>query len=645
MLDKVKLGDFLRGWAERLGSSESTRSTTTVTAGLISLTIHALFLAGLAFAGHQVHEVAQTTFSSEVYEPSALEPLKTDSTLQDIDQSDERPVLEASGSFAPILATSNVQGAASAASPATADEALAALDMGRRDLTRAMDMIAPSAMTLGKNFAIEGNGAEHVTGVEGAVDRIAVEIVRRLEQGRTLVAWAFDASLSLEAERKRLAKHIETIYTHINQLDANRLAADDGLLTTVVAFGQARKAMTPKPTGDVSLVREAIASIQADTSGEEHTFGTVAEIVTKFGRYKSSKGDSYNLMVIVVTDEVGDDQEKLEPTIEAAVKREVPVYVLGSQALFGRAQREMDYYDPKTKQMFRGLKVDAGPESVAIEQIRLPFWYGGPQYDVLESGFGPWGLSRLASATGGIYFVSRFDGAKMGFDASVMKEYRPDWESKRAYEADVSRSPLRRAVIDASLITQQNLPGMPTLIFPPIDAPNFKDVLQNNQVIAERTAYTVDEAIAPINAVVKYRDRETSRRWQAHFDLIRGRLLAMKVRCYEYNFACAQLVKDPPKFQNSKSNAWRFVPDAQIRYSDKAAAAAKEAQALLQRVVDEHPETPWALLAARELKNPLGFKPVEAYLQPPRPRDESAAAKKKAMNKSAEMKPAEPPRL
>ena len=645
MLDKVKVGDILGGWADRFRSPASARSTTTVTAGLISLTIHALFLVGLAFAGHQVHEVAQTAFSSEVYEPSALEPLKSDSTLQDIDQEDDRPVLEASGSFAPILATSNVQGAASAASPATADEALAALDMGRRDVTRAMDVIAPSATTLGKNFSIEGNGAEHVTGVEGAVDRIAVEIVRRLERGRTLVAWAFDASLSLEAERKRLAKHIETIYTHINQLDENRLAADGGLLTSVVAYGQARKAMTPKPIADVAEVRGAIASIQPDTSGEEHTFGTVAEIVSKLGRYKAPNGDSYNLMVIAVTDEVGDDQEKLEPTIEAALKREVPVYVLGSQALFGRAQREMDYYDPKTKQTFRNLKVDAGPESVMIEQIRLPFWYGGPQYDVLESGFGPWALSRLASATGGIYFVSRFDGGKMGFDASVMKEYRPDWGPKREYEAEVARSPVRRAVIEASLITQQNLPGMPALIFPPMDAPNFKDVLQNNQVIAERTAYTVDEAIAPINAAAKHRDRETSRRWQAHFDLIRGRLLAMKVRCYEYNFACARLVKDPPKFQDSKSNAWRLVPDAEVRYSDKAAAAAKEAQALLQRVVDEHPETPWALLAGRELKNPLGFKWVEAYVPPPKPRDESAAAAKKKMNRPEQMKPAEPPKL
>ena len=63
-----------------------------------------------------------------------------------------------------------------------------------------------------------------------------------------------------------------------------------------------------------------------------------------------------------------------------------------------------------------------------LEQIRLPFWYGGPQYEIVEAGFGPYALSRLASATGGIYFVTRFDSRRMGFDPARMREYKPDWD-------------------------------------------------------------------------------------------------------------------------------------------------------------------------------------------------------------------------
>ena len=111
-------------------------------------------------------------------------------------------------------------------------------ELVKLDVRRATEVVVPTATMLGQTVSIRGNGAEMVGGVEGAVDRIATEIVRRLEQGRTLVVWAFDASGSLQAERQRLVKHIETIYTHINQLDESHLSSDNGLLTMVVAFGQ-----------------------------------------------------------------------------------------------------------------------------------------------------------------------------------------------------------------------------------------------------------------------------------------------------------------------------------------------------------------------------------------------------------------------
>ncbi len=69
-------------------------------------------------------------------------------------------------------------------------------------------------------------------------------------------------------------------------------------------------------------------------------------------------------MVIVVTDEVGDDdKEYLEPAIEAASSAKVPVYVLGSQAIFGRAEGFMDYTDPKTGKTFRNVPVRQGPRA------------------------------------------------------------------------------------------------------------------------------------------------------------------------------------------------------------------------------------------------------------------------------------------
>lgn len=617
----------------------------------VSLVVHLAVLVVLGLIGLKVHSETVKPFEGTAAAvDTALNPNMEDTTFQDLDQSNEPPVEAALGSFAPNVATITVSSSASSAAPAPAPEldASSAVSLARLDVQRATDTLVPTASMFSQNVAIKGSGAEHVGSAEGAVDRTAQEILRRLEKGRTLVVWAFDASGSLQAERERLAKHIETIYTHIDQLDQEHRASEGGLLTMVVAFGESRKAMMDAPSDDHDAIARAIRSVPLDTTGIESTFTTVAEVVRKWGRYKDSKGNVYKTMIIVVTDEIGDDESALEDTIALATDRkyQVPVYVLGSQALFGRTEGRVNYTDPKSGRTFYNIPVRQGPESLLPEQIVLPFWYGGDQYAMLDSGFGPYALSRLAGATGGIYFVTRLGQTRQGFDPVAMREYKPDWVSRAQYESAVQTHPLRKAVIDAALLTQQQgLPGMPSLVFPPVDGTEFKEVMERNQAISAQTSYLVDAAIEPINAVVKLRDRETSRRWQAHYDLIRGRLMAMKVRSYEYNWACAQMKKDPLKFKKPDSNAWRLVPDTEIHFSDKAAAAARQATDLLKKVVAEHPNTPWALLAQRELKDPMGFKWVESYVKPiVRKESAEAVAKKKAQMKNM-AKPEPPPKL
>jgi hypothetical protein len=642
-------GEAVRGVEARfprLASRVGGRLDIEIPALFMSLAVHALLLVGLAFAGYRSYSEVHREFRSELVDNL----LSSESTFQDLDQSADLPSpTPLAGSFAPNLAPtitsapSQAGGVPVSAAPEDAKRALAP-ELAKLDVRRATEVVLPTARLLAQTVSIRGNGAEMVADVGGAVDRIAIEIVRHLEQDRTLVVWAFDASGSLQAERQRLGKHIETVYTHIKQLDENDRAADSGLVTMVVAFGHDRKPMLPKPTAELSEILESIHNIEQDDTGIETTFTTVAEIVSRWGRYKDATNRAYRTMVIVVTDEVGDDEGRLEDAVALAQRAKVPVYVLGSQAVFGSTHGYMNYTDPKTKRVFYHVPVRQGPESAMLEQIRLPFWYEGPQYEILEAGFGPYALSRLASASGGIYFVTRFDTRRMGFDPARMREYKPDWVRRDQYELQVTRSPLRRAVLNAALLTQQKLPGMPSLFFPPADVPEFKDAMAQNQGIAERTAYTVEEALTPINEVARLRDRETSRRWQAHYDLIRGRLLAMKVRCYEYNWICARMKKDPPKFTNPRSNAWRLVPDRAIRYSEKAEAAAHEAEALLRRVVEDHPATPWALLAQRELKDPLGFKWVETYVPAPRRNDNAAEMKRNRQN-SGPAKPPEVPKL
>ena len=189
-------------------------------------------------------------------------------------------------------------------------------------------------------------------------------------------------------------------------------------------------------------------------------------------------------------------------------------------------------------------------------------------------------------------------------------------------------------------VTDEQLLATASLSFP-ADRFEFVTAMMKNQEIAAKVAYTVDQVLEPMvrgtrltefaSAVLARRgefslepmmrgdtvlDLETSRNWQADYDLVLGRLLAIKVRCNEYNWACACMKLDPPKFSNKMSNAWRLVRDEKIRYSVGAATAAREGKSLLKRVVDERPGSSWAFLAQRQLSSPFGFRWQETYVDP-----------------------------
>jgi hypothetical protein len=193
---------------------------------------------------------------------------------------------------------------------------------------------------------------------------------------------------------------------------------------------------------------------------------------------------------------------------------------------------------------------------------------------------------------------------------------------------------------------QDQIPGMPPLFFPAAEEPEFKMAMGRYQEQVARAVYTVNAALEPIDAAAKLHDREPSRRWRAHYDLARGRLLALKVRCDEFNWACAKMKKDPPRFTRKDTNAWRLVPDEEIRYGgDRLASLASQATAILKKVVTDYPNTPWALLAERELKDPLGFRWVETHVRvtPRTNNDTPSEVRKRA--KETSPKPPEPPKL
>ena len=125
--------------------------------------------------------------------------------------------------------------------------------------------------------------------------------------------------------------------------------------------------------------------------------------------------------------------------------------------------------------------------------------------------------------------------------------------------------------------------------------------------------------------------------------------MALKVRADEYNWACAQLKQLGLGDVETKSNHWYFKPSRKMGGGAASRKASLEAERLLKRVIDDAPNTPWGLLAQRDLSIPMGFEVEQRFDPPPKPaeqRNVAAAPGKKAVqlaNDAPKKKKPDPP--
>src|SRR5262249_10588717 len=195
------------------------------------------------------------------------------------------------------------------------------------------------------------------------------------------------------------------------------------------------------------------------------------------------------------------------------------------------------------------------------------------------------------------------------FDQQALKAFEPDYrfDTPQEYINDVNRHRLRQAVMHAGELSQKYKPrGSPVLELR-VRPPNYLQQLTDAQKPAAQTLDALDNILAAfVGDLEPDYQKENSPRWRAHYDLTRGRLLALRVRAQEYNSACAILKQLGTGDVASKSNHWIFRPARQFSSGAAARKTAAEATRLLKRVLDEAPDTPWERLAQRELSVPLG---------------------------------------
>lgn len=458
--------------------------------------------------------------------------------------------------------------------------------------------------------AVETSGASEKTGgVEGSLDRMTFEIMNSLKDRQTLVVWLFDESGSLAVRRNEIADRFENIY---GQLDSLKAQNQEGhLKTAIVGFGQGLNLYTPEPITDVREAVNLVRSIKNDDSGREFVFSAVGAVVKKWSKFRRAS-DKHNCMVVVVTDERGDDYKKLEEVAALCSKQNFKVFTIGNASPFGR---EKGYVKYTYKDGFQDdIAVDQGPESVMMEVVDLPFW-GGRRVasSRISSGQGPYALTRLCAETGGLYLITQ-DTAGPNFDRFVMKDYMPDYRPIRYYVKDVNASATKMALIEAAEATTRVPVRAPALRFKADSDNALRTAAADAQKPAAELQYQVDQIVKILEKGQKTRDKLTDPRWRAAYDLAMGRAYALRARAVGYNIMLAQMKVNPKLFAKDGNNTWTMKSAESVETGPSVKKDIKRATEYLSRVIDEHTGTPWEYLAAREIEQKMSWGWAESYI-------------------------------
>lgn len=488
-----------------------------------------------------------------------------------------------------------------------------------------------------ENVIVKGVGSVGTSGAVGAVDRITHEILLSLDERPTLVLWLFDQSGSLKPQREAIAKRFDRVYQELGVIEASGNEAfkqHEGtpLLTAVAEFGTGVDLLTPKPTSDLDEIKAAVRAIRDDAAGKgkENVFQSVHYLAERF-RHQRLATPRRNVMIVVFTDEAGDDVEHLDDALDVCRKYEMPVYVVGVPAPFGRVTAYVKYIDPDPKfdQSPQWAPVHQGPESLLPERLMLLFGGTAEEESQVDSGFGPFGLCRLAYETGGLYFtvhpnrkvgerIQQWETAAMSshiamfFDPRVMRNYRPEYVSSAEYAKMLQSNRACAALVEAAQMSAITPMGDVRTRFPKVDDGQLARDLSNAQRAAAKLEPKMNQLVGILRQGEKDRSKISTLRWQAGYDLAMGRALAVLVRTEGYNAMLAE-AKQGLKFKDEKNDTWELRPSNSVGENSSLSKNAADAKTYLQRVVKEHAGTPWAQDAQRELRQPLGWEWRERF--------------------------------
>jgi len=622
-----------------------------IPAVLISLTIHVVVLVALALMRYAVTN-ADPAFVIETI--IADEDRDYEEVIQQLD--DQQEIAESINFIAGSVST-NVGGSEAPLSKQTKidiDDVVREPDIKIRPVVESL----PGADTLSTELGegtVTGEVGAVVEGYGAALDRLTAELLRMMRSHKLTVVWLFDESESMKDDQQELQKRIYRVYQELRLVDTNPEAAglgrgnrkslQDVLETSITSFGATWRVHTPKTLSDPRGLMSAIDSIPIDRTGAENMCAALLLAVRK---YRGVVAGGRKLVLIVVSDESGDDGLLVEDVIRECKSIKAPVYFLGRESVFGSLYAFKRWRHPDTGRLFL-LPMRRGPETPFAEQLQYDGY--GKRKDSHMSGFGPYEQMRIARDTGGIFFQLPHEEADLNDldnrknEMLNLREYLPNLDSRRVYVGVRDSSDFRRAIWEVIVLLNPYEKQRAAALY--LDRNWFDRNPGRYRAPAKQRwnkIMTVFSALARarqrLEQVRPLRDKEASLRWRANYDLIFAQLVAYQVRLLEWAIALDQFAQSVPtrKFKNPKANRWSvahgrrqlIMPTKQqekqiskVLGREFTAETLKQAHRTalkqLAKVEELHPGSPWARRARWEKQRRFGVAFAEYYYVPPPP--------------------------
>ena len=471
---------------------------------------------------------------------------------------------------------------------------------------------------------IGGDVTNTVGEVGEALDQVAREILRHLSQHRLTVVWLFDESESMRDDQKTIKNKFDRVVNELKINTPDAASSESGkssagnkrvgppLNHAIVGFGDDVHFEQEKPTTDIALIGKAIDRLRIDSTGKENTMSALVKVINHYANLINA---DRRLLIVLATDESGDDGDYVEEARQAALKNKVPVYIIGRQALFGTDHLTINYTDPVTKDVYQ-VGIKRGPETADVETLQYDGLHG--RWDELPSGFAPYELARIAKDTGGIYFILpseeelRIRKREKAYSIQTLKEYVPDYESRQAYLTRRNESVLRQTLREVIAITK-DFPYRHHYSVIPVEM--LAQIQHELPLVTERLNALI--AIEKrLRGIEKLRDREPEKRWQAAYDLMLAEVVAYQIKAFEYRANLQEMAGMIPEAKQQPTPeltvVWSLDHNKEAKApKDKTEKVYAEALRLCKLVIERHPETPWADLAQDEINRGFSIKRTE----------------------------------